>query len=350
MFVSELNIVINNRIKVIKMVVTKKRIMACIVAVAVTTAPCLTACGQVNPSSEPSTSATSTEEVTIEGEPVPLANAPATATAKATVSVPVASGTTTYTGGTVALDASNLNQGYLMIKYNGNNSKIKVQIAKGSGTTYTYNLNARDAYEVFPLTEGNGTYNVKVFENLSGTKYSQAFSKSVDVKLSNQFLPFLYPNQYVNFTADSQTVKQGLEVTKGTTDDLKKVELVYDYVVGGFTYDKVRARTVASGYLPNVDSVLAQKKGICFDYAAVMAAMLRSQNIPCKLVVGYTGELYHAWINVYTDESGWVDGMIFFDGSKWQMMDPTFASSGKKSESIMKYIGNGSNYTAKYAY
>ena len=125
---------------------------------------------------------------------------------------------------------------------------------------------------------------------------------------------------------------------------------MYDYVVGGFTYDKVRARTVASGYLPNIDSVLAQKKGICFDYAAVMAAMLRSQNIPCKLVVGYTGELYHAWINVYTDESGWVDGMIFFDGSKWQMMDPTFASSGKKSESIMKYIGNGSNYTAKYAY
>ena len=206
------------------MVVTKKRIMACIVAAAVTTVPCLTGCGQMANSTE-SAKATSVEEVTIEGEQVPLANAPATATTTAKVSVPVASGTTTYTGGTVVLDASNLSQGYLMVKYNGKNSKIKVQITKGSGTTYTYNLNARDAYEVFPLTEGNGTYSVKVFENLSGTKYSQAFSKSVDVKLSNQFSPFLYPNQYVNFTADSQTVKQGLEVTKGTTDDLKKVEL-----------------------------------------------------------------------------------------------------------------------------
>jgi hypothetical protein len=31
-------------------------------------------------------------------------------------------------------------------------------------------------------------------------------------------------------------------------------------------------------------------------------------------------------------------------------MDPTFASSGNQSESIMKYIGDGSNYTVKYLY
>ncbi|MPN37689.1 hypothetical protein SDC9_185209 [bioreactor metagenome] len=163
-------------------------------------------------------------------------------------------------------------------------------------------------------------------------------------------MPFLYPNQYVNFNADSKTVKKAIEVTKSTSDDLKKVELVYDYTVDTLTYDKVKAANVQSGYVPNVDAVLASKKGICFDYASVMTTMLRSQNIPCKLVVGYTGNVYHAWINVYTPESGWVDGMIFFDGKKWQLMDPTYASSGKKSESIMKYIGDSSNYTAKYAY
>jgi hypothetical protein len=31
-------------------------------------------------------------------------------------------------------------------------------------------------------------------------------------------------------------------------------------------------------------------------------------------------------------------------------MDPTFASSAGSSEAIMKYIGNGENYTAKYFY
>ena len=42
--------------------------------------------------------------------------------------------------------------------------------------------------------------------------------------------------------------------------------------------------------------------------------------------------------------------MIYFDGSKWQRMDPTFASSAGNSDSILQYIGDGTNYTAKYFY
>lgn len=286
------------------------------------------------------------EKVILQDEEVPLANEPL----QSKMLTPIASGETTYIGKNVLVDASNLSQGYVMVKYTGSKKKVKVRVTKSSGTTYTYNINARSEYEVFPLTEGDGSYTLKLFENISGKKYSQKFSKNFSVKLTNQFLPFLYPNQYVNFTAGSETVAKGLELTKDVADELKKVENIYDYVVENFTYDKAKANRVQSGYLPNVDSVLALKKGICLDYASVMATMLRSQNIPSKLVVGYTGDLYHAWINVYTPETGWIDGMIFFDGNKWMMMDPTFASSGKKSESIMKYIGKGSNYTAKYTY
>ena len=50
-----------------------------------------------------------------------------------------------------------------------------------------------------------------------------------------------------------------------------------------------------SGYLPDVDEVLASQTGICFDYAAVMASMLRCERIPTRLEVGYMGEVYHAW-------------------------------------------------------
>lgn len=304
----------------------------------------LSGCSEPRESQDTASVAESAGAVDIYEETVPLANA------GANVLQPVASGKVTYKGGGVLLDASNTAQGYVMLKYEGSNKKIKVQITKDAGTTYTYNLNARNAYEVFPLTNGNGSYAVKVFENISGTKYSQILSKNIDVKLSNQYLPFLYPNQYVNFTGSSAVVKKGQEITKGIKNDLKKVEAVYDYTVDTLTYDKAKAESVQSGYLPDIDKVLAAKKGICFDYAAIMTSMLRSQNIPCKLVVGYTGDVYHAWINVYTPESGWVDGMIFFDGNKWQLMDPTFASSGKKSQAIMKYIGNGSNYKAKYVY
>ena len=45
-----------------------------------------------------------------------------------------------------------------------------------------------------------------------------------------------------------------------------------------------------------------------------------------------------------------MDAMIYFNGSEWKLMDPTFASNGQQSESIMEYIGNGANYIAKYQY
>ena len=45
-----------------------------------------------------------------------------------------------------------------------------------------------------------------------------------------------------------------------------------------------------------------------------------------------------------------MDGVIWFNGSSWQRMDPTFASSGGSSDAIMEYIGDGANYSAKYFY
>ena len=125
---------------------------------------------------------------------------------------------------------------------------------------------------------------------------------------------------------------------------------MYDFVVKNLTYDTEKAKTVKSGYLPILDDVLESKTGICFDYASLMTGMLRSQGVPCKLVVGYAGTAYHAWISVYSEETGWVDGAIYFDGTTWQRMDPTFMSSGKGSANIKKFVGDGSNYTQKYLY
>ena len=282
----------------------------------------------------------------IEDGRVPLYSKPA----GSYVRTPIASGVTVYKNDKATLDASNTSEGYVMVKYTGSVGKIKVQITKSGSETYTYDLNNSGVYEVFPLSEGNGSYQVKVFENIQGNQYSQAFSQSVDASITNTFGPFLYPNQYVNFNSASAAVKKGAEISAGATDQLGVVSAVYNYVVTNLTYDTAKASSVQSGYLPNVDVVLAQKKGICFDYAALMTAMLRSQDIPTKLVVGYTGNLYHAWINVYLDGQGWVDNIIYFDGNSWKLMDPTFASSANQSKEIMQYIGNGANYKAKYSY
>ena len=280
-------------------------------------------------------------------EIIPLAEAPALSTTL----MPVASGTNVQSNEKAEIDASNTQDGYVMIRYlKGGTAKIKVIITGPSGVKYTYNLNAGGTFETFPLSDGSGSYQIGVYRNVEGTKYATEYSVKLDVAMKDEFAPFLLPNQYVNYTAGSSVVKKAEELTRNYEDEVESIQAVYNFVVSTLTYDKQQAETVQSGYLPDLDDVLSRKKGICFDYAALMTAMLRSQGIPCKLVVGYAGTVYHAWINAYSQKQGWISNAIYFDGTTWKLMDPTFASTGNSSPEIMKYIGDGKNYTAKYLY
>lgn len=290
------------------------------------------------------------QEINIEDEAVALSSSPAAVPENVKKEgVVEAPGIKEKKNSKVVIDYSNTENGYVMIKFSANtNKKLKSQV-KGPTSVYTYTLKQGE-WEVFPLSDGNGKYQVSVFENVKDTKYAVAGSVSFDVKLKDEFAPYIIPNQYVDYSDAVNTIEKAKELTKDITDPLEKVKTVYDFVVKNFTYDKEKAATVKSGYLPVLDSVLEAKKGICFDYAALMTGMLRSQGVPCKLVVGYAGTAYHAWISVWTEKTGWIDATIYFDGEAWHRMDPTFASSAKQSEEIMKYIGDGSNYTEKYIY
>ncbi len=251
------------------------------------------------------------------------------------------------------IDTSTVKDGYFVANYTGGTDKrIKVMVEKDGGK-YTYDLKNNGENEVYPLQMGDGKYKLRVLRNISGTKYSTVNTVNVDVKLENPHSPFLHSSQYVNYTENSNVVKKAQEITKNIEKEIDKVDAIYGYVVNAMKYDTQKAKTVQSGYLPNVDMVVAAQKGICFDYAAVMAAMTRSIGIPTKLVTGYVAPNngYHAWNEVYIKDTGWVKtGKIYFDGTKWTTMDPTFTSSGNNSDSIAKFIGNGKNYSIKYVY
>lgn len=262
---------------------------------------------------------------------------------------PEASGVAVEENDKAIVDYSNIADGYVMVKYKAATEKrLKVQI-KGPTTTYKYDITV-DSWETFPLSDGNGDYQIGVYENVEGSKYASVISTSIKIELKDEFAPFLRPNQYVDYGEATETIKLAAKLTQGKETELEKVQAVYEYVVQNITYDTELAATVKSGYLPVLDKVLESKKGICFDYAALMTGMLRSQSVPCKLVVGYAGEVYHAWISVYTEKDGWIDSAIYFDGTTWKRMDPTFAASSNRSEAIMKYIGDGSNYTVNKIY
>ena len=285
------------------------------------------------------------ENADIEQEAVVLAASPPAVPMSVTVSAP---GIESTQNDVAVIDYSNSAYGYVMVQYTAaTSSRLKVQVS--NTTTYTYNLTPGH-WTAFPLSDGSGSYQVTVYQNVVDSKYAAVLGASFYASLHNEFEPFLHSNQYVNYDAAPNTVAMAAYLTGGITDTLGKVEAVYDYVVQNITYDTALAASVTTGYLPVLDHVMATRRGICFDYAAVMTGMLRSQGVPCKLVVGYAGSAYHAWISVWVEGSGWVDGVIWFDGHAWQRMDPTFASGGNSSADILAYIGNGANYSAKYFY
>lgn len=219
---------------------------------------------------------------------------------------PVAGNDKVYKKNGLVIDYSNADQGYIMVKYTKETSKrlkLYVKGADGSLNYKAYDLNNNQEYEIFPLQYGDGTYKIQLYRQVKGTSYSAVASKSIKVKLADSTLPFLYPNQYAWYTDASATVAKSFELCKDAQTDAQRVAIIHDYLTTNIMYDYIKAFNIsASGnYLPDVDTVLDSRMGVCFDYAALMACMLRVQGIPTKLVIGYADSAYHAWNNVYID-------------------------------------------------
>ena len=267
------------------------------------------------------------------------------------VLMPEAPGEVEIGNSAVSVDASNAADGYIMVRYLGESTaRLKVRVTIPAGTNYDYNLNTAGEYEVFPISGGSGAYGIGVFQNVSGNSYSVVHQTSYSVELKDEFAPFILPNQYVNYSEDTIVVGIAAELTNGLTDLFEIVETLYLWVVENYEYDVELAQTVQSGYLPDLDVVYEKKAGICFDYAATLTAMLRSIDVPTKLVVGYAGTAYHAWISVYSETEGWIESVVHFDGAKWGLLDPTFRSSAGSTEALKQYLGSGSEYSPKYLY
>lgn len=243
------------------------------------------------------------------------------------------------------IDYTNCNQGYVMLKYNkATKRRLKAQVEfLGSEQVYTYDIQP-EVWETLPLSEGNGEYKITIYEHLIHTKYLVVLQTNIDVELDDELLPFLWSTKYINYEIAGKSVTKAAELTAGATSDLEKVKKIYEYIITHIDYDNEKAKNVKSGYVPNLDNTLETGKGICFDYAALTAGMLRSQNIPCKLIMGYNGEIYHAWISVWTEDTSWIDKAIYYNKDSWHRMDPTFGASGYNDKFVNEYVNNEENY------
>ncbi|MCL1796589.1 MAG: transglutaminase-like domain-containing protein, partial [Clostridia bacterium] len=120
---------------------------------------------------------------------------------------------------------------------------------------------------------------------------------------------------YVWFTDESALVQKSIELCAGATDNYEKINILYGFVSEHMLYDYIKAVSITPPYLPDTDETLRTGRGICFDFAVLLAGMLRVQGIPTQLVIGKllsnNSPMDHAW------------NKVFLDGN-WLMVDPTF--------------------------
>lgn len=199
------------------------------------------------------------------------------------------------TSGKLVADLSNAKEGYFLAAITApTNHKMKMRVQKGD-VTMTYDMNLKGEYDIFPLQLGSGHYDILLYENVSGKKYSQAGYLGLDVQLDREDAAFYYPNQYVDYTILSAAVAKAAELCDGMTDPLQIYETLCNYMKTSFLYDYVKAVTVQAGALPDIDGSFEKKMGVCQDLSAILACMLRTQGIPCRLIIGYADKQYHAW-------------------------------------------------------
>lgn len=232
-----------------------------------------------------------------------------------------------FESGGFEIDYSNAEFGYISILAPSSDDELKAQITLGENT-YTYTL-VSNQYIIVPLQMGDGIYGVKLLRNKGGNTYVVSASTKIDVRLVDETTAYLYPNQIVDYNKETKAVMKSFELTLEADSEIERVYEVYQYVIKNIEYDYDKAKVAQTKFiLPIIDETYLIEKGICFDYASLMTAMLRVQHIPTRVVTGYVEQGYHAWVDVYIKDTGWINPSIYFETNKWKRIDPTFDSIG----------------------
>lgn len=219
------------------------------------------------------------------------------------VRMPEASGDQVQKDGNLYVDSSHSADGYIMVKLNkASKKRQKVRVSVG-GSNLNYDLNSDGDFEVFPLQFGRVNYTVSLYQNVEGKKYKEAGKLTVSPKgMEDELSCFLYPNQYVNYTEETECVQVAVDLCKDMTDQSEIYKAICKYIVSNFSYDFIKSVTVQPGKLPDIDDCWAKKMGICQDLSAVTCAMLRSQGVPARLMIGTLGSgTPHAWVLAVVD-------------------------------------------------
>ncbi|USG66611.1 transglutaminase-like domain-containing protein [Brevibacillus ruminantium] len=237
---------------------------------------------------------------------------------------------------TSRIDASEASKGIVKIEKDPQKQTIeKIMISKGNQHFY-YSVTDNNR---FPLQLGDGKYTVTLLENVAGSnKYRMVENKEVIRNATDEQTVFLQPIQMIYWNDQMKAITKARELTQGLQSDKDKIAAVYNFMIHNISYDFEKAQQVTNDYLPSIEATMNESKGICYDYSALFAAMLRSQGIPTKLIMGRKHDInqYHAWNEVYLK-----------DTNEWVFIDTTYDAAMVKGDTKPLMIKNRQDYVTE---
>ena len=210
-------------------------------------------------------------------------------------------------------------------------------------------------------------------EKIADEEWTSLLSVQFDAEIADPDGVWLLSPPNVDFGHAPETRAKALDLTRDCGTDAEKITAVFYWVAQTIQYDhEMAGRLMAEeeqslgsvscqfdevngrhrlppssdefGYIDqsslSLDTILTRESGVCAHYAAIMAGMLRSVGVPCKVVTGSArtsdGNLGHAWVAV-NPGTGSLDmaalgaGQDFTDSrsggasrpSGWIRLDPT---------------------------
>ncbi|MBP5158967.1 MAG: transglutaminase domain-containing protein [Lachnospiraceae bacterium] len=201
----------------------------------------------------------------------------------------------------------------MKVVYDNSDKKSLLVMVEGTTTSntqrYYYKLNDGKNSISVPLTEGNGSYKVRLCQVRSDGKAAVLESDDFSLNLTDRDSVFLRSSVIVNYAVSTKVTKKAKSLVKKCKTESDKIAKVYKYVVSNYKYDyeNLKTKTSTSYYVPNITTTFEKKTGICYDISCVIAAMLRSQGIETKVVTGHTPNVkeYHAWNQIKDSSNKW---------------------------------------------
>jgi len=200
-------------------------------------------------------------------------------------------------------------------------SLIKIIVIKDE-TQRWYDVKLEDGKfnEEIWFIDGIGEYQVSVLVHKEGRRYT--FGPTVHVQNTVDVNRFLVPTLHVE-SNNEKIITLAKEITKDSRTDIEKAKSIYDWVTANIVYDyKKYIRQINNNYdnVYGALNTLETKTGVCYDYAALVAALGRASGLQVKMIKGnfkstYRNEL-HAWNEIYISEE-----------DKWITVDSTFGAS-----------------------